>query len=106
MYTRKDYMTKKCTHREYYGQFVNQEVKDYIAWVIGKDRIVSSTDKHFNNIPLARWDLLVLIKDIIDRDLLRKAQDWKDPKTYPWSLCTQVCVAKEAAQQIKEESTT
>lgn len=100
VFTRKMYMGKECTHDEFYGQFVNERVISRLARL--KERIAQSQDPHFNDIPLRLWDSLIGIKDCIDRDKWRKALEWNNPKTYPWSLSDQVCVAKAAAKMIKE----
>lgn len=64
--TRKEYLdgpreTSKERHREYYSQFVNKKVKEHVIKGIGLDDILSSTDEHFNDIRLSRWDNLFMI---------------------------------------------
>ena len=89
-YTRKDLMTKKCTHREYFGQFVTKSIIDSVVYHIGADKIECSADEHMNDIPLSWWH-----------------------KLHPWlltgvirsfSVSNTVCVAKEAARQYLEKS--
>ena len=100
MITRKQYMRKEATHREYYGQFVTDSVKQYVSSAIGKDRIAKSTDPHLSDIPLHNWDMLHAIKDMCIHKV-SEAAEHADGTLY-WSLSDQVCIAKEAARQIKE----
>lgn len=93
MKTRKEYLDGKCSHREYYGQFVNDNVKQMVIDTIGKNRILKSTDEHFNDISLREWDNIGLPCGI--SELLKKAGDY-------YTLAGQVCILKEGARQIKE----
>lgn len=79
MYTRKQYMNKECTHREFYGQHMTLPIINMVVRAIGKDRLLRSTDEHLNDIPLKEWDNL--------HPLLGG------------SLSDSVCFAKEAARQ-------
>ena len=92
---RKDYISGKVSHREWYAQFVTNETKDRISRIIGKDRIKASTDPHFNDIPLREWDAIVHTYGVTKR--IREAGD------YP-TLSNGVCILKEAARQIREQS--
>lgn len=81
VFTHKDYLDGLCTHREYYGQFVTSYIRGVVLSNIGKDKIKKSADEHFNDIPLKLWDRLPLGRS--------------------GSLSQKVCIAKEAARQIK-----
>jgi len=107
-YTRKDYLDNKCTHREYYAQFVNDSVMARVGSKIGVDRILNSTDEHLNDIPVKDWDDLGGFAfrgnimtwrpsniEPIDITLLREAMDGVSPAGL-------VCIYKEAARQIRE----
>jgi len=97
-YTRKDYLAKVCTHREYYAQFATEEVKRIVRGCIGLDRLRRSTDEHLNDIPLREWDILRnSIYYTIGRKLV--AANGAGGVT----LSDIVCVAKEAAKQMIEE---
>ena len=54
--TRQDYLDGGCSHRQYYGQFVNASVLAMVKRHIGEDAILKSSDEHFNDIPLKKWD--------------------------------------------------
>ncbi len=93
IYTRKDYMSDKCTHAEYYGQLVTQVMKDHIARAIPQS-LARSTDPHFNDIPLSTWDRLGMVYGL--RSEFKELGDFR-------SKAGIVCVLKEAARQVKEE---
>ena len=94
MFTRQDYMSNKCSHREYYAQFVTPYIK---AVVLKRfPRIAESTDEHFNDTPLAHWDAL---SNTLKSHLA--LPEYGDGKKY-YSLGSAVCILKEAARQIKE----
>lgn len=95
VYTRKDYMSNKCTHEEYYGQLVTQGMKDHIARAIPQG-LARSTDPHFNDIPLATWDRI----GSVYRGL---GPEFKKLGGF-MSSAGLVCVLKEAARQVKETS--
>jgi hypothetical protein len=96
-YTRKDYMDKNCSHREYYAQFVTEGTRRSVLRSIGKDALLESTDESLNDIPLKRWDnLLGIITGEVDTKM-RAGKDWP-------SAAGKVCIAKEAARQIIEEN--
>jgi len=97
--TRKQYMEADGgteAHRTYYSQFVTDEMKRRVLTFIGKDKVVESTDPHFNNIGLHRWDAIAQPCPCDVAKLLMEAGD------YP-TLAGLVCILKEAAQQIREE---
>ena len=104
MKTRKQYLNRECSHEEFYSQFVTESIKEAVGARVGIDRIKQSKDHHLNDIPLIVWDRLTFIKGMIDRDLWRRAREHANPKTYPWSLSDQVCIAKQAAREIRKES--
>lgn len=96
MKSRKEYLAKQCTHAEYYGQFVDSGIKARVTNSIGMDRLLKSTDKHLNDIPLKEWDRLIPIFPAHIGQAMRDAGD------YP-TLAGAVCIAKEAARQLISE---
>lgn len=105
-FTRQDYMAKRCTHEQFYGQFVTPGVHRLVRSFIGEASILRSTDPDFNDIPLQLWDRMhPLITDIVKSErgsVARHADPIPDqPRSFSWSLSNSVCVAKEAARQIK-----
>ena len=83
----------RAAHRRYYGQFVDQRTIDYVVRAIGADRLLASTDPHFNDIPLLEWDNLVFRLPLAAS--LRDAGDYM-------TLGNGVCIAKEAARRFVE----
>lgn len=94
MITRKQRISGEFTHREYYGQFVNNSILKTVVSRIGLEALRKSTDEHLNDIPLARWDRLPLSRETLE--LLKEA----DP--CGWSLSDKVCIYKQAARQVIE----
>jgi hypothetical protein len=92
MKTRKQYLAGECTHREFYAQFVGQELKNRVLTRFGKKRLQASTDPHLNDISLAEWDTL--------GPAGWKAK-WEEVGDFP-SLAGFVCIHKEAAKQLVE----
>jgi hypothetical protein len=104
-YSRKDYINKQCSHREYYAQFVTEGIKTLVHR-FHKD-ILRSEAPHFNDIPLEYWDRLSNATLLcLNKELWRAAESPTLPKgSYPWSLCANTCILKEAAQQVRESHT-
>lgn len=103
VYTRKDYMNEPyearstdAPHRRYYAQFVNARTIAYVVGRIGSAKIKASTDRSFNDIPLALWDQL--------SHGLPLAMRFENAGDY-CTLGGLVCVAKEAARQHAEQQT-
>lgn len=95
MITRTQYLNGGATHDEYYGQFVTDDVLELVRSRIGEKHIRASTDPHFNDIPLARWDALRTAVIMLCGAAIREAQG------YGASLSDCVCIAKAAALKIK-----
>lgn len=100
MLTRQQYLDtpserQAIAHRAYYAQFINQLIVDLVLRHLGRERIVTSQDPHFNDIPLKRWDMMV---PNLPFGINRKLAQYGDNL----SLSTGVCILKEAAQQIRE----
>ena len=94
MFTRKQRLANECTHSEYYAQFVTPAVTHTVLRQIGRDAIMESTDPHFNDIRLSKWDALF---PLVPANVATKIRECGD---YP-TLAGMVCLAKEAARQIK-----
>lgn len=121
MFTRKQYLANECTHREYYGQFVTDEIKQAVLRTFSKEELVQAfkDDEHFNNLPLRKWDRMIMLGHFKGSSV---GNSWKTPPFIPYqfsafakalkeagdvggiSLCDCVCTCKEAARQIVEEA--
>ena len=95
MYTRAQYMSGEITHRQYYGQYVNNRIRAIVIQQFGVSKLAESlqSDEHLNNIPLEEWDALNPLP--IDVSLIRTNGDYL-------TLAVAVCITKEAAQQVVE----
>lgn len=96
---RVDYLAKRCTHREYYAQFVTPEIRSAVLRAFPLKRLRETSDqKNLNSIPLNQWDLLAGgYSTQLCATKLREAGDG-------CSLASSVCIPKEAAKQLIEES--
>lgn len=93
--TRKDRLENRCTHREYYAQFVTEDIRRMVVDRFGMDRLQRSTDPHLNDIPLQHWDALGVPFPRHIAEWMRAEGDF--PTMAGW-----VCIAKEAARQAIE----
>lgn len=93
MTTREQYLDNDhpSTHADYYGQYVDDNTKRILIERVGIERLLSSTDPHLNDIPLARWDRLPAL-----RWNLKSRGDYL-------TLAGKVCIYKEAARQLITE---
>ncbi len=98
-FSHEDYINKKCTHREYYAQFVTKGIKVMVESRIGLQRILNSKDEHLNDIPLAEWDRLAGCR-MSGSQLIGTPT----PRIDDGSLSSAVCTFKEAAKQLIETS--
>ena len=96
-FTRHDYMNKKCSHFEYYSQFVNEVMKSVILRKYSKEQLTKlfEEDKHLNNIPLKFWDSS---EGSFKQDIARTNKRLSGESI--WSLSDHVCAMKAAAQKI------
>lgn len=92
-YTREQYMNNECTHRQYYAQFVTDKTKERVKIALG-DKLNTTKDPAMNDIPLQIWDTMLLV---YNADVMDAANDYL-------TLGGKVCILKEAARQLKEES--
>lgn len=98
-FTRADYMEKRCTHEQYYGQFVTPAVRALVLSRFPLERLRATPDKkNFNSIPLDEWDSVA----VANKSLLSVREEVDGPRS--WSLCGAGCILKEAARQLVEAS--
>jgi len=95
-YNRAEHMAGMCNHREFYAQFVGEPVIYLVSTGIGHAAIKASTDPHFNDIPLVKWDNLTRFNEY--RFAALNAANGGGGI----SLSDKVCILKEAARQYKE----
>ena len=116
MILRSDFLEEKYTFKEYFSQFVNNEVKNKVLKIIGKEALLKSKDKHLNDIPVKKWDTMSgFIWSTIggSQVAISKPQTPEDVKPIDAQLLKDtgegvscaglVCIYKEAAKQLIEE---
>ena len=97
MYTRKQYMNNEVSHEDYYAQF-GKHLMNVVRNNIGIERILKSTDEHFNDIPLKKWkNLQHIVLNIVGHNLSEANS------TGGVSLSDCVCTVKSAATLLKQE---
>lgn len=102
IYNRKEYLNGEIHHREYYAQFVNANLRDYVRKSIGRKLIVESKDESFNDIPLDAWDSIAhTMRYLMNTEEFKYASDSK-PGFINWSLSDGICIAKTAASIIRD----
>jgi len=96
MFTVEDFIARKCTYREYFGQYVDENVRGGVLAVMGEARLMSAwrEETTFNTIPLYKWDALG-----VAFNFLKPMRELHDMPT----LENKVCILKEAAQQIVDK---
>jgi hypothetical protein len=94
MIERQKYINGEVSHREYYGQFVNDTIKARLLQYVSKKQLLESKDPHFNDIDLWLWDR-------IDSSNLGLTQALRISGDYI-TKAGRVCIFKEAARQIVE----
>lgn len=110
MISRTQYMADSDKlHRSYYAQLAIDEMREQVKRHITVERIKASTDEHFNDIPMEKWDALsglvfmrgqVVVKPRVSHEFAERCREAEEGGVSPATL---VCVYKEIAQQIKEE---
>lgn len=102
---RQEYLASKDTnaHREYYAQFVDEYVMRFVDRSIGHNAIMNSTDPHFNDILLVKWDRLETAIRGFCIGKMTEINGVYSNRMVGFSLSDTVCIAKEAAKQIKEK---
>jgi hypothetical protein len=91
MITYNDYMSGRNSKEDFYAQFITPAIIEQVRQQIGEAVIKASTDEHFNDIPLKRWDRLCLT---LNRQFLKDTGFGNAP-------FVKVVLAKQAAKQIK-----
>lgn len=89
----------KELHHSYYLQFATSKTYKVVKSYIGEKDIKLSTDPHFNDIPLHRWDRLHELMIETSNRKAKKESDGTDK--FCWSLSDSVCVAKTIAREIR-----
>jgi hypothetical protein len=97
MITRKQYLADSAAlYHPYYLQFADRKLRSRVMGAFGPEELARSTDPHFNDIPLARWDDLARSSHpFMPHERLVAAGDF-------YSLSCGVCLLKAIARDIKQ----
>lgn len=96
MFTRKDYLDGKCTHSEYYSQYVEStDAKDLVLTFWDEKTLFEAykKDKYLNSLPIKDW------YDLANRMIIGPKLTFSELGDMN-TLSSRVCVLKEAARQI------
>lgn len=102
MITRKQYLNKEFSFKEYYGQFSSPNVVEAIANAIGKEKLLASTDEHLNDIPMRLWDSLPwygMRHDVAIANQSCYSQEARDKNVLAVSSSDHTCAVKCAAHK-------
>lgn len=93
--TRKQYLAHSAElHDAFFLQFAGPSYRSALAGMFGPEELLHSTDEHFNDIDLARWDDAARkLYPRIDHDRVTAAGTF-------YSLSMGVCVAKAMARSL------
>ena len=91
---RSSYLNNEASHAQYYNQFIDQPLRDWIVSSMGGIDILKKAyarDSSLNTIPLSQWDTLAYtLNNPKYRALFVAAGDF-------WTLGGAVCILKQAA---------
>lgn len=90
--TRTQYLNGRCSHQQYYAQFLTQAVFQKVLQNVPFERIAASRDPHFSDISLGLWQIQV---PALSATLMREAEDVP-------TVAGAVCLAKAAARALLE----
>lgn len=106
MFTRKQYLDKQCTHRQYWAQFVTEGMRQMVQRNITLERLQRSQNEYFSDVTtLQDWDCMRHgTFAMLDQKKWREIQypEYTDPRSIGWSLSDNTCLLKEAARQLVE----
>ena len=98
MFTRKDCLAGKCSHDEYYGQFITEMAEIKALNILkrskfSKEEIIEKIkdDRHLNFIPLSLWDGASLTRK--EGDMMKQCGDYL-------TLSGKVSILKTCARKI------
>lgn len=100
-FTHNDYMSNRCSHAEYYGQFDSPAVRNAILRVIPMSDLMTTTDPCMNDIKLSHWDSIRF-----DRETLRNlmmANGHTNGTSLVYSKSDIVCLTKTIASRMVSE---
>jgi hypothetical protein len=100
-------MDGEVSFEDYYRQFLDDQTEHELLANITLAEILSSTDKHLNDIPMIKWDgisgIMFRGSEMISRPTIRKSlHDKIHEADEGVSAATLVCIYKQQARVLKE----
>lgn len=93
LFTHKDFMADKCTHEEYYAQFINEAGIEMVKKSKAFKRVLKSESKNLCEATIEEWDLIGTAGEAAN--LLVTLGD-------RWTLSAAVCINKAIARHLLE----
>jgi hypothetical protein len=93
LFTRQDYMADKCTHEQYYAQFINAAGIEMVKKSQAYKTLIKKGSKDVSLVEVGVWDLIGTAGEAVN--LMKTLGD-------NWSLAGAVCINKAIARQLLE----
>jgi hypothetical protein len=93
LFTRQDYMADKCTHEQYYAQFINAAGIEMVKKSQAYKTLIKKGSKDVSMVEVGVWDLIGTAGESVN--LMKTLGD-------NWSLAGAVCINKAIARQLLE----
>lgn len=90
-FSRKEYMENKCTHKEYYDQFITPAGIELVSKSVAFKKLMKNNSEDLSSVTINFWDLIGTAHDAVA--LLNSKGD-------TWSLASAVCINKAIAEHI------
>lgn len=91
LFTRQDYMADKCTHEQYYAQFINDAGIEMVKNSKAFKTLIKKGSKDVSTVEVGVWDCIGTAGEAAN--LLKTLGD-------NWSLSAAVCINKAIARQL------
>lgn len=96
-FTQSDFINDKCSHSQYYSQYVTEGVKSALKELMGLHILMRSKDLELNDIDLSKWGSMSYYIEGIVRPLVKQIGET------PYTIADGVLILKEAAKIIISE---
>lgn len=93
-FTQSDFINDKCSHSQYYSQYVTEGVKNVVKELMSLHILMRSKDSELNDIDLSKWGSMSYHIEGIVRPLVKQIGE------APYTIADGVLILKEAAKSI------
>lgn len=91
LFTRQDYMADKCTHEQYYAQFINDAGIEMVKKSQAYKTLIKKGTKDVSKVEAEVWDRIGTAGEAAN--LLKQLGDF-------WTLSAAICINKAIARQL------